>query len=1129
MAIPATSKLITNPAARAAGPTVQVWLCDVCKVRSFLHYDDAVEHENSCRGSAVGPTVHEKQDSRGEDASKSTHISCAASQSTASGLDKGKSKTARRPPLKKPNTHSFFAPRSSSSNSEGGVASKRSQMGQSVEQVQPNPFFAAKRKVSPSNSCDSAIRTSAMQVDPPERDETKAANTPTQSDKVRQRTKRRKDSPSRRKGGDDRAEPMVVSDNGIKESNRQPTGRTKQPRTERSETDNATQKPKRGRAPLAVTAGPASKKNNPTARVRRLADMIDNDLKASPKLASIFQNKSSQRILAEQRQAELQARQDSERQRERERQAKRALVFGAGNGDRTESKVEHCHLKPPGKPFTDETCDTGCRTNNDYPATLPQAPRFPVPNHVLNELHPHNDVSPRLANSTPISTSRPSFQIGNRDLVEKPNADLRYDPSDSCTTDQVRWLSSPSALDVHDEPSRTLVQQVLSELVVPATTRTTHSDRHEDQPTEKEHSLWSEKYGMRHGLVGAANQKVFQSMVEYLNNWRVARKESLERMAERQRKLQGKRKKRKSAPKPTKKKRIRGHEDSDSEDDWLFDDDALDDDDYALDDPEKMATLCLLTGPPSSGKTALVHHVARHCHCSVLEVNTTRLRSGSALKCAIEEATQSCSSLEMLKMTEENKFYIQKKATYQSSNRVYEEDEQRNDTAVDRNRKNPSMTIVLIDEIDILFGNEGDAGFWSALASVAKSAKCPIILTANHRPEQLSANSNLRHRHFETERPTSMECATKLLQILQSEGIQINPSVRSQGPEIVHEALSSVATACECDLRKMMLELQVMVCRTTSQDSNAKESVPSNGGREGIMGPKGRQPSLQPGVGTQSNDWCPIVEAVVPTKVPMDTYSIVHVKGRNFSTFGAILGSQGVDAGDGSVFSVWIGDQRCQSRLVDDATISILCPPYNDRRKTVPSLRSMLRTRVVPLAIECPSLGMFKSRTPRRVKAQSLVDGTATSGAFWLTVEYEFPGKSSIEEDAIEQSEINLTMHKSHKGVLSKGPSISECNMEDDGAAVELWRNANGQSTPGMFGNHMSRYERTQKDLDVAAVLEKHAIDAHNSSDAALMEDFQQGVPFLAGACKGFGFDYTDGWVGKIAESAIRMHDNSRP
>ena len=79
-----------------------------------------------------------------------------------------------------------------------------------------------------------------------------------------------------------------------------------------------------------------------------------------------------------------------------------------------------------------------------------------------------------------------------------------------------------------------------------------------------------------------------------------------------------------------------------------------DDDDYSDDDDENDTPLCILVGPSSSGKTSMVHHVAKLGNCSVVEINTTRVRGGAALKQDIEEATRSLSSMDMLKKKQQN-------------------------------------------------------------------------------------------------------------------------------------------------------------------------------------------------------------------------------------------------------------------------------------------------------------------------------------------------------------------------------------------------------------------------------------------------------------------------------------------
>ena len=80
---------------------------------------------------------------------------------------------------------------------------------------------------------------------------------------------------------------------------------------------------------------------------------------------------------------------------------------------------------------------------------------------------------------------------------------------------------------------------------------------------------------MQHGLVGSKATKVCQELVDYINHWRKARQESMDKMAERHRKLQAKfhnggktpRGKKKATTAKRKKTTSKGY--GYDEDDWL--------------------------------------------------------------------------------------------------------------------------------------------------------------------------------------------------------------------------------------------------------------------------------------------------------------------------------------------------------------------------------------------------------------------------------------------------------------------------------------------------------------------------------------------------------------------------------
>jgi hypothetical protein len=684
------------------------------------------------------------------------------------------------------------------------------------------------------------------------------------------------------------------------------------------------------------------------------------------------------------------------------------------------------------------------------------------------------------------------------------------------------------------EDTTTPIQRVLQEVFTAAASST--DARQKQQQVHGDTRLWVDKYGMQHGLVGSKATRVCQELVEYINHWRKARQESMDKMAERHRKLQAKYhncgktprgKKKATATKKRKKTTSKGY--GYNEDDWLVGDD---DGDYSDDDDENNTPLCVLVGPSSSGKTSMVHHVAKLGNCSVVEINTTRVRGGAALKQDIEEATRSLSSMDMLKKKQQQQQqddddtaaaktttipffdkFVKKpsKALVEDSDSDSDDDESRKDDTQTSNES--SMTIVLIDEVDILYDSEGDAGFWAALSSLAKTARTPIILTANRCPPQLLNNHSLPYRLFELERPTPEECSSKLLQICRHEGIPLTSAIRQQGSDHIQETLSLVGSVCDCDLRKMIYELQIF-----TQTPGTMKSTPSKDASSSM--------DEETSSDAQDNDeWRPAIHSLEPSKIPMETYSILTVKGKNFRT----LASLAADDGDNDDFSIWIGDEKCRKRVIDDQTMIVLCPPYDISReeKDCDTFCSRLMKRVAPLTIDCPSMGLFKSGTSRTVKIETMVNGLQNTGISWLSVEYEYPTECSPEKKSSESDDEIEDIESDEDGVDSQRV-ISSVPFQglDDG--LSMWKKALSEVAEDFLPK--PRESTTQSDRDIVALLQNHAEYAHNASDASFLEDFQNGIPYLAGACKGFGFDYTEDAFGENAVGdKLRMHENSRP
>jgi hypothetical protein len=192
-----------------------------------------------------------------------------------------------------------------------------------------------------------------------------------------------------------------------------------------------------------------------------------------------------------------------------------------------------------------------------------------------------------------------------------------------------------------------------------------------EESLESASQLWVDKYTMRQiprDVIGQVNKEASKKLVDFVEEWKVRRHKAMQSMGQVKRK------------KNRRKKKKKGN--------------GYDSDDSFLDDGG-LENVFLVSGPTGSGKTRLVHAVAEQCECVVIEINTAEQRSGQALKRAVQETTQSHSSLAMSKRKQgATGFFDNDTGDLVDS----ESDSCSSDSDDEGKEDGHSLTIILIDE-----------------------------------------------------------------------------------------------------------------------------------------------------------------------------------------------------------------------------------------------------------------------------------------------------------------------------------------------------------------------------------------------------------------------------------------------
>lgn len=190
---------------------------------------------------------------------------------------------------------------------------------------------------------------------------------------------------------------------------------------------------------------------------------------------------------------------------------------------------------------------------------------------------------------------------------------------------------------------------------------------------------------------------------------------------------------------------------------------------------ETQANVLVLRGCSGAGKTALVYECAESLGVRVMEIGTDSARGGATVKRLVAEATQSHG--------------ISVAAPGQLGR------------APPAAESVPAgeLCVILFDEADVLFPE--DSGFSSAVLSIARSTRRPIVLTCESRLPFLSSLRPLC-KEVELRRPDIASCVRYL-----------RSSSTGEVSEVDCELLSAL---CKQDTRRAQAELQLLIPPRTS-------------------------------------------------------------------------------------------------------------------------------------------------------------------------------------------------------------------------------------------------------------------------------------------------------------------------
>lgn len=397
--------------------------------------------------------------------------------------------------------------------------------------------------------------------------------------------------------------------------------------------------------------------------------------------------------------------------------------------------------------------------------------------------------------------------------------------------------------------------------------------------------------------------------------------------------------------------------------------------------------------------------------------------------------------------------------------------------------------------VDNIFENDGDAGFWVALASLSKKAKCPIVLTSSVTP-MLLETSSIRYQAAPLCRPLPEECAATIRHVALEEQVLIHGiSGKECDDECDRDALLHIAELCSCDLRSIFNAMQLHChgssslsvvgkmpsCREENGCTMAQPNDTDHCQKKKVA--EDASPMMYPCLNAPE-----ILQPIFPSVVDGVSHSVLTIRGRNF------LGTNGW-----ARVEVLIGDRSSPSlRVIDDSTILAISPPcilpkgVDSSGIFETTFEPCVTSRYLPIVV--------KGVTKCGLVARSDSAFVSAPGKHWNVV-YSFPESQSRLEDMCNKREEARDQKRLEETFSS----------DDEDFAVPT--SARGRGDEGKRGG-ANLGPKALASVASMASENKSLAAAHDDVDiASLLEKASRGIVMDVEKC---GSEHDNGWEEKV-------------